>query len=254
MSVVIEPATGLRPSDAPVLQVESLDAGYGSVPVLRGVSITVGRGETVALLGSNGAGKSTLLRAISGLIPVFGGTIRFQGRPLRGVAPQKIARRGLAHVPEGRRLFGKQTVQDNLILGMYGSKLSRAEEQRRIEHALEIFPALSTRLADYAGLLSGGQQQMLAVAQALVRRPELIMLDEPSLGLAPVIIDEVFAALGQVSRDGGTVLLVEQLAERALRLADRAYVIAHGRIAASGSAAELLSSTDLELAYLGGTA
>jgi branched-chain amino acid transport system ATP-binding protein len=253
VSSLVETAGDVAAPPEAVLQVDGVDAGYGSVPVLRDVSITVRRGETVALLGSNGAGKSTLLRAISGLIPVFAGSITFEGRPLQGVPPQKIARRGLAHVPEGRRLFGKQTVQDNLVLGMYGTKLSRAEEQERIGRALDIFPALKTRLADYAGLLSGGQQQMLAIALALVRRPDLLMLDEPSLGLAPVIIDEVFAALAQVSREGGTVLLVEQLAERALRLADRGYVIAHGRIAASGSAADLLSSTDLALAYLGGT-
>ncbi|WP_154769938.1 ABC transporter ATP-binding protein [Nakamurella alba] len=236
-----------------VLQVKDLDAGYGSVPVLRQVSVQVRRGETVALLGSNGAGKSTLLRAISGMIPVFGGSVEFQGSPLRGVAPQKIARRGLCHVPEGRRLFAKQTVQDNLLLGMYGIRLTRAEEQERIDGALAIFPALTTRLADYAGFLSGGQQQMLAVALALVRQPDLIMLDEPSLGLAPVIIDEVFEALSEVSRRGGTVLLVEQLATRALRLADRAYVLAHGRITAEGSAEELLAGETLAAAYLGDT-
>ncbi|MTD15939.1 ATP-binding cassette domain-containing protein [Nakamurella sp. YIM 132087] len=236
-----------------MLQVKDLDAGYGSVPVLRQVSVQVRRGETVALLGSNGAGKSTLLRAISGMIPVFGGSVEFQGSPLRGVAPQKIARRGLCHVPEGRRLFAKQTVQDNLLLGMYGIRLTRAEEQERIDGALAIFPALTTRLADYAGFLSGGQQQMLAVALALVRQPDLIMLDEPSLGLAPVIIDEVFEALSEVSRRGGTVLLVEQLATRALRLADRAYVLAHGRITAEGSAEELLAGETLAAAYLGDT-
>jgi branched-chain amino acid transport system ATP-binding protein len=234
-----------------VLQVSGLDAGYGSVPVLRDVSVTIAKGETVALLGSNGAGKSTLLRAISGLIPVFAGSVQFQGRNLRGVAPQKIARRGLCHVPEGRRLFSKQTVLDNLLLGMYGLRINSAEEKQRIDDALQIFPALQTRLADYAGLLSGGQQQMLAVAQALVRRPDLVMLDEPSLGLAPVIIDEVFAALAQVSANGGTVLLVEQLATRALRLADRGYVLAHGQITAEGSAAELLAPGVLEAAYLG---
>jgi branched-chain amino acid transport system ATP-binding protein len=234
-----------------VLEVDGLDAGYGSVPVLQGVSLHVAPGEAVAVLGSNGAGKSTLLRAISGLIPTFAGTVRFQGRSLRGVPPQQIARRGLSHVPEGRRLFNKQSVSDNLILGMYGARLSRAQEQERIENALNVFPALKTRLGDYAGYLSGGQQQMLAIAQALVRQPELIMLDEPSLGLAPVIIDEVFEALSLVGHNGGTVLLVEQLADRALRLADRAYVMAHGHITASGDSASLLVGSVLSSAYLG---
>ena len=236
---------------APVLEVCDLNAGYGRVPVLRDVSIEIHRGEAVALLGSNGAGKSTLLRAVSGLIPVTGGSVRFKGEDLRGRPPAQIARGGLVHVPEGRRLFAKQTVADNLMLGMYGAKLSRAEEEERVTRALDVFPALKTRLNDYAGLLSGGQQQMLAIGQALVRRPELMMLDEPSLGLAPVIIDEVFAALTEVGRQGGTVLLVEQLADRALKLADRVYVVAHGRISAQGDAGSLLGSAELENAYLG---
>jgi branched-chain amino acid transport system ATP-binding protein len=248
--VASEPSTDTATKN--VLEVDHVDAGYGRVPVLRNVSLTVRLGETVALLGSNGAGKSTMLRAISGLIPVTRGSVAFQGKDLRRVSPQRITRRGLVHVPEGRRLFAKQSVEDNLILGMYGTGLSRTEERERIEAALEIFPALKTRLRDYAGLLSGGQQQMLAISQALVRRPSLLILDEPSLGLAPIIIDEVFAALGQVKAAGGTVLLVEQLADRTLRLADRAYVMAHGEITASGSSEELLDSATLAQAYLGG--
>ncbi|HUZ25993.1 MAG TPA: ABC transporter ATP-binding protein [Streptosporangiaceae bacterium] len=242
------PRTALSP---PLLEVENLSAGYGRVPVLRDVSLSVRQGETVAVLGSNGAGKSTLLRAISGLIPVSQGSVRFQDRDLRGRSPQRITRAGLLHVPEGRRLFSKQTVEDNLILGMYGAGLTRGEEQARIGAVLEVFPALKTRMRDYAGFLSGGQQQMLAISQALVRRPHLLILDEPSLGLAPIILDEVFAALTQVKTEGGTVLLVEQLADRALRLADRAYVMAYGRITAHGDAATLRDSPDLEQAYLG---
>jgi branched-chain amino acid transport system ATP-binding protein len=234
-----------------VLDVQDLDAGYGSVPVLRGVCLQVARGETVALLGSNGAGKSTLLRAISGLIPASAGTVRFQGANLAGVAPHRIVRRGLTHVPEGRRLFSRQSVRDNLLLGMYGAKVTRTEEQERIDAAVEVFPALKTRLDDYAGFLSGGQQQMLAIAQALVRRPDLLMLDEPSLGLAPIVVDEVFEALSAVSRNGGTVLLVEQLADRALRLAGRAYVLAHGSVTASGPAEDFRKGDALAAAYLG---
>lgn len=243
-----ETLTAISPA---MLEVENLNAGYGRVPVLHGVSLSVRQGETVAVLGSNGAGKSTLLRAISGLIPLSKGSVRFQERDLRGMSPQRIARGGLLHVPEGRRLFSKQTVHDNLLLGMYGAGLSRAEERARIGAVLEVFPALKTRMTDYAGFLSGGQQQMLAIGQALVRRPHLLILDEPSLGLAPIIIDEVFAAFTRVKSEGGTVLLVEQLADRALRLADRAYVMAHGHITAHGGAATLRDSPDLVKAYMG---
>ena len=234
-----------------MLEVQGLDAGYGPVPVLRDVSLEVRRGETIALLGSNGAGKSTLLRAVSGLIRPTSGSIRFRGEEIADRPPARIARGGLVHVPEGRRLFAKQTVGENLVLGMYGAGLTRAQEDERITRALEVFPALKTRLDDHAGFLSGGQQQMLAIAQALVREPDLMMLDEPSLGLAPVIIDEVFAALTEVSRQGGTVLLVEQLADRALRRADRVYVLAHGQISAEGDAESMLGSAELESAYLG---
>jgi branched-chain amino acid transport system ATP-binding protein len=234
-----------------LLRVDGLDAGYGGVPILRGVSLEVTAGETVALLGSNGAGKSTLLRAISGLIRASSGTVTFDGEDITHRPPHKIVRHGLVHVPEGRRLFARQTVASNLELGFFGSGVARADEAGRIEAALELFPALKTRMETYAGLLSGGQQQMLAIAQALVREPRLLILDEPSLGLAPVLVDEVFAALDELGRRGGTVLIVEQLADRALRLARRAYVMSHGRIAAAGDAETLRGSAALEEAYLG---
>jgi branched-chain amino acid transport system ATP-binding protein len=235
----------------PLLQVTDLDAGYGGVPVLRGVSIEVSAGETVALLGSNGAGKSTLLRAISGLIRPSAGTVTFAGEEITRRAPYQIVRHGLVHVPEGRRLFARQTVASNLELGFFGSGVARADEAARVEAALDLFPALKTRMETYAGLLSGGQQQMLAIAQALVRDPRLLILDEPSLGLAPVLVDEVFAALTELGRRGGTVLIVEQLADRALRLARRAYVMSQGQIAAAGDADTLRGSNALEEAYLG---
>jgi branched-chain amino acid transport system ATP-binding protein len=234
-----------------LLRVDGLDAGYGGVPILRGVVLEVAAGETVALLGSNGAGKSTLLRAVSGLIRPSAGIVTFDGEDITRRAPHLIVRRGLVHVPEGRRLFARQTVASNLELGFFGSGVARAQEAARVEAALDLFPALKPRLGTYAGLLSGGQQQMLAIAQALVREPRLLMLDEPSLGLAPVLVDEVFAALTELRRHGGTVLIVEQLADRALRLAQRAYVMSHGRIAAAGDAQALRGSAALEEAYLG---
>lgn len=234
-----------------LLTVEDLEAGYGSLPILRAVSLKVHVGETVALLGSNGAGKSTLLRAISGLIRPTAGTVEFGGTDLVGLAPHNIVHHGLVHVPEGRRLFARQTVASNLELGMFGTRLSDDEAEARVESALDLFPVLRQRMTQQAGLLSGGQQQMLAIAQALVREPRLLILDEPSLGLAPVIIDEVFDALTTLKEQGGTVLLVEQLADRALRLSERAYVMSQGRIAVEGDAASLRDSKALEEAYLG---
>jgi branched-chain amino acid transport system ATP-binding protein len=226
----------------PLLQVEGLEAGYGKIAVLHGVSLRIAAGEVVALLGPNGAGKTTLLRAMSGLLPVAAGTIRFAGRDMRGTGPREAARAGLVHVIEGHRVFTQISVADNLLLAGYD--LPRSERAQRIEEALEYFPEIAAKRQDRGGALSGGQQQMLVVAQGLVRRPRLIMLDEPSAGLSPVLVDRV---LGVVS-----ALLVEQLIEKALAVSDRVYAMVQGDIALEAQADEPHLPHRLERTYFGG--
>jgi branched-chain amino acid transport system ATP-binding protein len=234
-----------------LLRVESLTVGYGHVGVLEDVDLLVPAGKLVALIGSNGAGKSTLLRAISGLLPAKAGRIVFDGADITGARPAAVVAAGLLHVAEGRRLFRAQTVADNLDLGFYGAGLGRAHESARREQVLDLFPVLRERLDARAGVLSGGQQQMLAIAQALVRQPRLLMLDEPSLGLAPLIVDQMLEVLVRVRAAGMTVLLVEQMVERALEIADYGYVLQNGRIIGHGEAAELRSGELVRRAYLG---
>lgn len=236
---------------APLLEVQGLHVGYGHVRVLEGVSIQVPEGGFVAIVGSNGAGKSTLLRAISGLLRPTAGSIAFDGRSLAGAEPSAIVARGLLHVAEGRRLFRAQTVLDNLQLGLWGKRLDKAETALRYERAFSLFPALAERRNARAGILSGGQQQMLAVAQALMADPRLLMLDEPSLGLAPSIIDQVLDAVVQLRREGTAILLVEQMVERALQIADTAYVLQNGRVIGHGPAADLREGDLIRRAYLG---
>ncbi len=235
----------------PLLKIEGLVSGYDSVQVLDGVSLQVCEGELVAIVGSNGAGKSTLLKTISGLLPVTQGTIEFEGRVLNGLAPHQIVAAGLLHVAEGRKLFREQSVRANLDLGFYGAGLSRSRERDRIEYVLDIFPVLGEKLDLLSGSLSGGQQQMLAIAQALVRAPRLLLLDEPSLGLAPVIVDQVLEVLKTLHLSGCAIVLVEQLVERALDIADFGYLVTRGRISGSGTARELREGDLVKEAYLG---
>ena len=235
----------------PMLEVSALIAGYGPVRILEEVSLVVEPGTVVALVGANGAGKTTLLRALSGLVRPTSGRIVFEGEDLAAARPDRIVAAGIVHVAEARRLFRTQSVAENLDLGFYGANLSRAEEASRLAEVLALFPVLAERLTAQAGALSGGQQQMLAIAQVLVRHPKLLLLDEPSLGLAPVIVDQVFEVLQRLNATGTTILLVEQMVDRALAIADRAYVMQHGRIVGSGVASELMSSDLVRKAYLG---
>jgi branched-chain amino acid transport system ATP-binding protein len=231
-----------------LLQVRDLQAGYGKVQVLQGIGLTIGVGEAVALLGPNGAGKTTVLRAISGLLP-WSGQIRFDGRDLAGTNPRDTVRAGIAHVIEGHRVFAHLTILDNLMLAGYGMK--RRECSTRIEQALDMFPELAARRHGHAGALSGGQQQMLAVAQGLVRKPRLLMLDEPSAGLSPVLVDRVLSVVRQLCEAGTAVLLVEQLVEKALALADRVYALARGTVVLEARANETELPARLEAAYFG---
>ena len=232
----------------PLLRVTGLSAGYGNISVLNGIDLTVGAGEIVALLGPNGAGKSTLLKAISGLLPRTG-QMRFAGRDMDGAGPRDTVRAGLVHVVEGHRVFNSLSVFDNLLLAGYG--LPRQQLTVQVEEALAFFPEIAAKRADRAVTLSGGQAQMLAVAQGLVRRPRLLMLDEPSAGLSPVLVDRVLAAMETLRKNGMAVLLVEQLIEKALAVSDRVYALARGSIVLEARTSEANLPTRLEHAYFG---
>jgi branched-chain amino acid transport system ATP-binding protein len=231
----------------PLLKIERLFAGYGKIGVLRGVDLAIGAGEVVALLGPNGAGKTTLLRAISGLLP-WSGSIRFAGRALAGAGPREVVQAGIAHVVEGHRVFTQLAVVDNLLLAAYD--LPRGERVARVEEALALFPEIAEKRHERAVALSGGQQQMLAVAQGLVRRPRLLMLDEPSAGLSPVLVDRVFVVVRRLREAGTAVLLVEQLIEKALALSDRVLALARGSIVLEATTGEPDLPMRLEHAYL----
>ena len=233
----------------PLLAVASLEAGYGKIRVLHGVDMAIAPGEVVALLGPNGAGKTTLLRALSGLLPVNAGYVRFGGRDITNITPREAARAGLVHVIEGHRVFTQISVTDNLLLAGYD--LSRGERTARIEEALAFFPEIAAKRHEYGGALSGGQQQMLTVAQGLVRRPRLLMLDEPSAGLSPVLVDRVLDVIGQLRKQGTAVLLVEQLLEKALATADRVYGLVQGHIVLEAPTSESDLPRRLEQAYFG---
>jgi branched-chain amino acid transport system ATP-binding protein len=233
----------------PLLHVAKLSAGYGKIGVLHGVDLHVDRGEIVALLGPNGAGKTTLLRAISGLLPHDAGRVVFGGRDMRGAGPRGAVRAGLVHVIEGHRVFTQLSVTDNLLLAGYD--LPRRERASRIDEALAFFPEIAAKRHDRGGSLSGGQQQMLAVAQGLVRRPRLLMLDEPSAGLSPILVDRVLEVAARLRDAGTSVLLVEQLVEQALALAGRVYALARGRIVLAAAASEAGLRHRLEHAYFG---
>lgn len=235
--------------NAPILVVQGLHSGYGQVGVLEGIDLQATPGRITAVVGSNGAGKSTLLRTISGLLAPTAGSIVFDGAGIGGLPPQQIVARGLLHVAEGRRLFRRQSVNDNLELGLYGAGLTREQERARFDEVYGMFPILAEKRDLDAGGLSGGQQQMLAIGRALMRSPKLLMLDEPSLGLAPVIVDQVLETLVALRATGCALILVEQLVERALEIADTCYVMQNGVVIGSGTADEVAAGGLIERAY-----
>jgi branched-chain amino acid transport system ATP-binding protein len=239
----------LTSAPEPLLAVASLESGYGKIRVLHGIDFQVAAGEVVALLGPNGAGKSTMLRALSGLLPVNAGYVRFDGRDITNATPRESARAGLVHVIEGHRVFTQISVTDNLLLAGYD--LPRGERAARIEEALSFFPEIAAKRHERGGALSGGQQQMLTVAQGLVRRPRLLMLDEPSAGLSPVLVDRVLDVIRQLRKQGIAVLLVEQLLEKALATADRVYALVQGHVVLEAPTSESNLPERLERAYFG---
>jgi branched-chain amino acid transport system ATP-binding protein len=237
-----------------LLEIRDLHVSYGNVEVLHGISLDVDKGEIVALLGSNGAGKTTTLRAISGLIRPRAGTIVMAGQPLNALRAHQIVALGLGHVPEGRRMFGALTVEENLRLGGYLIRRDAATLAQRMARVYETFPRLGERRSQLAGTLSGGEQQMLAIARALMLQPRIIVLDEPSMGLAPKLVRVIFGMIADICNEGTSILLVEQNARQALRIAHRAYVLESGRIALSGPARDLAQDSRVRAAYLGGSA
>lgn len=233
-----------------MLEVQGIDVFYGQVQTLWDVSFHVGEGELVTLVGANGAGKTTTLRAVSGLLHPCRGQILFQGEPIHTLPAHRVTDRGLAHIPEGRQLFPDMTVEENLLTGSY-LRRARAARRHSLEQVYRVFPRLEERRTQLAGSLSGGEQQMLAIGRALMSRPRLLMLDEPSLGLAPLLVKEVFRIVEEIRDQGVTVLLVEQNVNQALSIADRAYVLENGRITLKGTGPELLGDERVRAAYLG---
>lgn len=232
-----------------LLKVNDIHVYYGKIHAVKGVSFEVGQGEIVSLIGANGAGKSTALKTISGLLHPKQGSIEFMGKDITKLEPNKIVRLGLAQVPEGRRVFVHMSVMENIEMGAY--ILGRVPEEA-VEDVFSRFPRLKERSRQEAGTLSGGEQQMLAMARALMSKPKLIMMDEPSMGLSPILVEQIFSIIAELRQSGATILLVEQNANKALKITDRAYVLETGRITLSGSGRELLESEDVKKAYLGG--
>ena len=232
-----------------LLKVNDIHVYYGKIHAVKGVSFEVGQGEIVSLIGANGAGKSTALKTISGLLHPKQGSIEFMGKDITKLEPNKIVRLGLAQVPEGRRVFAHMSVMENIEMGAY--ILGRVPEEA-VEDVFSRFPRLKERSRQEAGTLSGGEQQMLAMARALMSKPKLIMMDEPSMGLSPILVEQIFSIIAELRQSGATILLVEQNANKALKITDRAYVLETGRITLSGSGRELLESEDVKKAYLGG--
>jgi branched-chain amino acid transport system ATP-binding protein len=233
----------------PLLQIRGLHAGYGQIEILRGIELTVGPGEMVAVLGSNGAGKSTLNLAISGVVRARKGTIDFDGAEIHRNNPAAIVERGLVHVPEGRRIFPNMSVRENLDLGSYRRGASQRDENR--ERVYSVFPRLRERASQRAGTLSGGEQQMLAIGRGLMADPRLLILDEPSLGLSPLLVAEMFALISRLNAEGLAILLVEQNVVQSLEVAHRAYVLEHGSVVLSGTAADVRADPDLKRTFLG---
>jgi branched-chain amino acid transport system ATP-binding protein len=239
----------------PMLSIHNLSAGYGKVQVLHGISIEVPKGRVVTLIGSNGAGKTTTMRAVSGMISATGGEITLNGERIETLEAHRIAKLGVAHSPEGRRVFATMSVTDNLLLGAFprltGSR-PKGDVAADLERAMDLFPRLKERRAQLAGTLSGGEQQMLAMARAVMLNPEVVLLDEPSMGLAPILVNEVFRIIGRLKDSGVTMLLVEQFASAALGVADYGYVLENGRISVHGPAEKLRNDPAVQAAYLGG--
>jgi len=232
-----------------MLEIRGLEAGYGQVQILRGVDLDIKQGEIVAVLGSNGAGKSTLNNNICGLYKPFSGSIHFQGNNITGQDPKQIVSDGLIQIPEGRRIFPNLSVLENLEIGSY--RRGKANRKKNLERMLEIFSRLRERLSQPAGTLSGGEQQMLAIGRGLMAEPKLLILDEPSLGLSPLLVEQMFDLIKKINEDGLSIVLVEQNVMQSLKLADRAYVIENGVVTLSGPASELIENTELKKSYLG---
>ncbi|MFO0618021.1 MAG: ABC transporter ATP-binding protein [Polyangiaceae bacterium] len=236
---------------APLLTVQDLHVSYGGIKALKGISIEVARGEIVAMIGANGAGKTTTLKTIVRLLPIASGTITYDGQPLNPFSPEQVVPLGVSLVPEGRAIFGNMSVRENLELGAFNHK-ARSAMAETIDDVVKLFPRIGERMRQEAGTLSGGEQQMLAIGRAVMARPAMLLLDEPSLGIAPKLVQQIFEAIGQIAASGTTILLVEQNTRLALRYAKRAYVLRTGEIAMSGPSAELLANDDIRAAYLGG--
>jgi branched-chain amino acid transport system ATP-binding protein len=234
----------------PLLEVDDLAVAYGDIQVIWGISFTVARGEIVTLIGPNGAGKTTTLRALSGLLPPRGGRIRFRGADLAGLTAHEIVRSGVIQIPEGRKLWPRMTVEENLLLGAFAPR-ARGRARQRLDRVYALFPRLKARSRQLAGTMSGGEQQMCAIGRGLMSEPELLMFDEPSLGLAPLLVDELFARIVDIARQGVTILLVEQKVAHALEIADRGYILETGRTVLSGTGKELRDSEYVQRSYLG---
>jgi len=232
-----------------LLEVEDIHTYYGNIEALKGVSLTVDEGEIVTLIGSNGAGKSTTLRSISGLTPPRQGSIRFEGEEIGGVPPQDIVRRGISQAPEGRHVFPRMTVRENLDMGAY---LRRDDHSADMDRVFELFPRLKERERQKAGTMSGGEQQMLAIGRALMAQPKLLLLDEPSMGIAPILVDRIYETIKEINQQGTTILLVEQSANHALDASQRGYVLATGQVALADDSAALRRNEEVQKAYLGG--
>jgi len=242
-------AEGVK-TDEVLLSVDDLYVNYGVIPALKGISFEVKRGEVVALIGANGAGKTTILHTVTGLVEKKAGTVTLGGKDITNVPAHKIVKMGMAHVPEGRRVFPDMTVLQNLMLGAY-TRSDATEKQKTLDEIYEHFPRLKEREKQFAGTLSGGEQQMLAMGRALMSKPEIILMDEPSMGLSPIFVNEIFNIIEKVSKRGTTVLLVEQNAKKALSIADRAYVLETGKITKTGAGKDLMNDEAIRKAYLG---
>lgn len=243
---------GPSPASKTLLELRGVAAAYGSVPVLHGLDLTIDCDEVVCLLGGNAAGKSSTMNTIIGMLPLTGGSIHFDGNEISGLSPTEVISQGIAVVPEGRRIFPRLSVQENLDLGSYGRRDDKAAQRRDQDRVFARFPRLAERATQLGGTLSGGEQQMLAIGRALMSRPRLLLMDEPSMGLAPALVDRVFEIISEIHREGTAIFLVEQNARMALEVSSRGYVLQQGRIVQSGSSRELLASESVREAYLGG--
>jgi len=241
----------LEEAKMPMLEVNNLVVSYGAIRALKGISFDVKEGEIISLIGANGAGKTTTLHSISNLIKKQSGSVIFKGEDITNTTPDKIVKAGLIHVPEGRRVFANLTVKENLEMGAY-LRNDKAGIKADLEHVYELFPRLRERVKQLAGTLSGGEQQMLAMGRGLMSKPELLLLDEPSMGLAPILVDEIFDIIQKINKDGTTILLVEQNAFKAMSIANRVYILETGEVASSGNSEEMIHDEAVKKAYLGG--